>query len=504
MAAIINYTIVAPNLVCVETSTLLNLNVYKKFFRALTTIEKPQPGRPKFIACARRKAYYLNNNLVYFPRSAITGPLIKFPLHAKNNYIMPNIPRTVEIISDPPMHDYQEAVLDYVLDKLDGDICNPIYLEMGTGLGKTPTGCALSSRLGIPTLIVAPASVSIAEQWMEMYGILFPELKVAIYKNPIKDSKKPPPNFYTHDVLIIVVNTFRKKTPEFLNGCGIIIFDEVHEFQSVENSKALWLAQHVPRIVGLSATPAERADELDRYVFLHLGKPVNCAELPGFGVNAANFTGEVHVKNYSCQNPEFCAIESTAIGTLGNIIKDPVRLSLVCDEIENLSGKVLDSNTQTRHGIIVFAEHREYLIDIKNELLRRNAVESKDVELIACDSDIQENNTIDDDHLNISVLRGGIKQSVVKNAQESAAHIVLTTYGYSRRGVSIVNTTALVLATPRRSGSIQILGRAFRKGSDESICRQFIDIVDCKTNLKGQLKTRIAAYKKINLIINMH
>jgi hypothetical protein len=91
------------------------------------------------------------------------------------------------------------------------------------------------------------------------------------------------------------------------------------------------------------------------------------------------------------------------------------------------------------------------------------------------------------------VLRGGCASTTLREAQD--ARIVLTTYGYSRRGVSLTNMTALVLATPRRNGMTQILGRITRRGSDETIVRQVVDIKDISTPLKGQSTDRRKAYK---------
>jgi len=54
--------------------------------------------------------------------------------------------------------------------------------------------------------------------------------------------------------------------------------------------------------------------------------------------------------------------------------------------------------------------------------------------------------------------------------------------------------TALVLASPRRHGCTQIFGRILRRGSDESIRRIIVDIVDVCTGLRGQVNDRKKAY----------
>jgi hypothetical protein len=51
-----------------------------------------------------------------------------------------------------------------------------------------------------------------------------------------------------------------------------------------------------------------------------------------------------------------------------------------------------------------------------------------------------------------------------------------------------------VLASPRRHGSTQTLGRILRRGSDESILRVVVDIVDICTGLRGQAADRKRAY----------
>lgn len=494
MAAIVPYTIVGPGLTTVLVQDLLNLKIHKKFLRQLTTIEKPQPGRPKHIACCQRKGFMIDGGKVYFPRSAIRTHLYKFGLRAQNRYAMETPPREVQVESDPNMYVYQEVVIDYVMEGFAKAISPTYYIELGTGLGKTRIGCAIAGRCKVPTLILCPACKPIAEQWLETFQKLFPELVVGIYSNPTKNSKKVPPNFATHDIIIIIVNTFREKTPEFLEGCGLIIVDEAHEFQSAMNVKALWLATHAPRVLGLSATPAERSDEMDRHVFMFLGNPIKCADLPGFGTDTSDFFGEVTVEKYYCDEPKFCKIESTAIGTLGNLILDPVRLTHVCNAVDRISN--MDLGAGKRHGIFVFAEHREYLSDIRDQLLERGH------KVLVPEIDGDDDGDVEPaPGQAISILKGNVKQARVTEAQDAGAHIILTTYGYSRRGVSMVQMTAIVLATPRRSGMIQIAGRVFRKGSDETICRQIHDIVDMRTNLKSQHYERIKAFKKINLKI---
>src|ERR1700678_1090234 len=164
-------------------------------------------------------------------------------------------------------------------------------------------------------------------------------MRCAMYKNPTKGSKKAPPGPATHDLVVIIINTFRKKTPDFISGFGLVIFDEAHELHSPENSKALWLAQ-VPTL-GLSGTPLGRKDGLDALVPVHLGPVVVEESIPGFDAGEAKFTGEVWRIEYS-GHPDHCETATSPSGsmnammTIANINKDPYRLRLLVDNIVRL------------------------------------------------------------------------------------------------------------------------------------------------------------------------
>ena len=94
----------------------------------------------------------------------------------------------------------------------------------------------------------------------------------------------------------------------------------------------------------------------------------------------------------------------------------------------------------------------------------------------------------------ISILRGGITRDALQDTIDRKARVVLTTYGYSRRAVSLDDMTAIVLASPRRNGLTQILGRVLRRNSDTGVLREVVDIVDWGTKLKSQKDTRAQVY----------
>jgi len=96
----------------------------------------------------------------------------------------------------------------------------------------------------------------------------------------------------------------------------------------------------------------------------------------------------------------------------------------------------------------------------------------------------------------ISVLMSGVAEDTLEIAKEYKEHVVLTTYGFSKVGISLSSMTSVILATPRRHGTAQIIGRILRKGSDETIIREVYDIVDMNIGLKSQYTTRSKTYKE--------
>jgi hypothetical protein len=485
----------------------------KKVLNALTVMEAPSPGKPRFMARKTASAYgYVRIG----KEQHLCIPRIKGRALLRAGAIS-------EIIDDPtplppprilsdqacaiavPLYSYQEAAVDYICGgPLSEEAANAHaanhYQQMDTGLGKTRVAGGVIAKKRVPAVVVVPTE-AIRQQWIDEFAEVFPGLKCGAYVNFPKDSRKVAPSAATHDVVVFIVNTFREKDSSVLDGFGMVIFDEAHEFHSPVNRKSLWLSQ-TRYVLGLSATPEQDSSRnLDRYVFFHLGTPVAQESIPNFDATEANFLGRVRKVEYAGQ-PEYCesAVTSagtmSAVGTIGNVIKDPARLALVTAEVNRLLhmheqagaaknglGPHPDDGHIRRHGVFVFAEHREYLPDLRTALI---AHFGKD-EVMA--PELEEAKSV-------SVLRGGVAKNAVQNARKIGAHIVLTTYGYSRRGISLPDMTALVKATPRRHGGVQIIGRILRRGSDQTILREVVDIVDMRTGLKSQYGDRKKDYEK--------
>jgi hypothetical protein len=515
---------------------------YRRFLGALTVTEKPQPGRPKAYARARRTAYHSDAGHLYIPRAKAPTLLGRILARVENDPAFAAARRLGGGVREIPARDWVPAQDFYAYQAAAAEhVCRPTgplgtggtgaaYVQMGTGMGKSRFGMAVAARGRGPVFVVVPTK-AIRVQWLDEFQLVFPHLRCAPYDNPPKKSKKVAPLPSTHDVVVGIVNTVRAKEPGFFAGYATVILDEVHELHSPKNIEVLWLAQEAPNVLGISATPDDRTDGLDKVVYHFLGAPIWAErDIPDFDVADVSFCGRVREVEYGghpdhCETAVSAAGTVSAIETVGNIIRDPARLRLVAAEVErvfrlhetespgallalglgprpaNVASEAFPAGEVRTHGVFVFAEHREYLPALREALLERFAPEDIEVPEIdepgdadAGDEDKAEGGDVEEGAEIPVVLRGGATRDQLGRAHR--ARIVLTTYGYSRRGVSLVEMTAIVLATPRRNGMRQILGRITRRGSDESILRLVIDIKDVRTALKSQNTDRRKVYKE--------
>jgi superfamily II DNA or RNA helicase len=264
------------------------------------------------------------------------------------------------------------------------------------------------------------------------------------------------------DVDVVVVNTARK-----MDNCskyGFVIFDEVHEYTSVCNKEVFWNTCRVKYLLGLSATPNTESCLLP-YLETHLGK---CME---FDIKTDNIPATVRIVKYHGKTPYIEPVLSKlgnvdTMSTIGQIIAEERRLEIVVDEIMKLY----------RDGrcIFVFAEMRKYLDTIQEAL---NAVGVTSMVEDSC------------------ILRGGATKDDIEIAAD--CRIILTTYGYSRRGINYSNFTAVVMTTPRKKISMleQTIGRILRCNGPKDVIRRITFINDVNTVLRGQVKNHVELYE---------
>jgi len=424
-----------------------------------------------------------------------------------------------------PLYDYQSIYVDYMAQNR----LNPaawqygggqVYVHLKTGLGKTYVALALVAALRMPALFVVP-TILLRQDGVETAQSVYPNLRVVAYSNDLerKCQKQglPLPNGDNVDIMFCVVNTARTKPPEFFKGFGIVVLDEAHEMCSKTNVELLW--NYAPYLVGLSATPLVRPDEMDRIVPKFLGKPLSLSDVVHEVYGAAaekmlevldyNFEGKVREVWYEGHPAAVLDDEMTSMTILkiGRLITDPFRVELVAAETERilhlhetLTGSELaeaglgmdEHGVMRRHSVFVFAEYRDFLDILKGALLRR--VDEREFYLMDPGEAEPASGA---STVSALVLRGGATEEDRKEARRT--RVVLTTYGYSRRGVSFEHMTALVEATPRRNGYMQILGRICRLTKNPSLLsirRIVIDIRDRASSLDSQSSGRRDVYRE--------
>jgi hypothetical protein len=353
------------------------------------------------------------------------------------------------------LYDYQIEMIEKVVasDSSWHPSRSLTYVQMPTGSGKTIVGCGLIAERKRSTLIVVP-TVEIADQWIRDINLTLPALRVCQLNKRILDAGV----LKNFDVAVCVINTARKLEHTAVQYFGQMLIDEVHEAYTKVNSNVLWLAQCFKYVVGFSATPNERKDGLDKHVYKFLGQPVQCnLEMPKykFQINIIEFYGDNEFCQPIVNNGVLCATSS-----IEKLAKEPARVDLICSLAKRLvsEGK----------SIFVFAEHRELLTLYRDQVMREYKELVDEIEIPE-----------------LGILRGGVKGNEAKEARE--AKIVFTTYGYSRRGVSIKEKVALIMATPRRSPLAQIFGRITRTGGPGvDVLREVYYVADMKSPIKGQ------------------
>ena len=351
-----------------------------------------------------------------------------------------------------------------------------LILKLEAGQGKTYLAMYIISILKCRTLVVTH-NTSILNQWTEVLRAKFPNLKIGEYYGKKKTNG---------DVIVGVINSLVSgeikligiNTPEqFFSGFDLVIFDEVHEYCSSTRRQIYEIAQ-CSYMLGLSATPDERNDSLDKVNHWGCGNILHAAELPGYTMENIAFTGKVTNIKYSgpaeyTQHLTNEKLDITSVPLMiGQLCDDPYRLKLVTE--------LVLEQYKAGLNVLVFADRRSYLSQIHKELETLATLHylTDDKELA---------------HLKAIRLVGGSSQEDITDAKETK-NIILATYQYFGTGVSIPKLNAVVLTTPRKTKSEQFIKRIFRMGSNYEIERQIIDIVDVKTTLKSQWYTRKTYY----------
>ncbi len=368
-------------------------------------------------------------------------------------------------------------------------------LKLGAGLGKSFIALALMIALGKKCLLVTH-STNMVFQWAELIEKWAPGITVGYcYGKKKKDG----------DVVLAIINTMAgdkfklgktdyTKT-EFFEMFDFVICDECQLMLSPSGEKMYRRIQS-PYMIGLSATPAENTQGKDCIAWWNLGPVLDAEEIDGYKKSEVKFTGRVTMVKYLGPHEFTKLIVNEKMGVtavpqmITQLMEDPYRIHIIAKHARRLQGE--------GYMTFIFADRRQYLLDIKEHMIKIGVKCSMLEQKV---KDEVKNKTGVDSRLIDQFLRPASKPHVLKRLvggstredmtiAEALSEVILTTYQYMSVGKSIPKMNAIILASPRKNYNEQTIKRIFRLGSDTSIERQIIDVVDWKTHMKNQWYSR--------------
>lgn len=432
------------------------------------------------------------------PRSSLK-PLSKiFPIDVRLPKL---IPASVEFIGE--LTECQQLVVNHMMDNvytptnIDNGLAST-YLDMKAGYGKSYVLGGIIGRLKVKTLVVV-GNTGLARQMMnDLKDCL--NCTIGMYDGEtikrdgtIKQVKKSS-NF---DVTIAIINT-AIAIPDVSSKYSFIAIDEAQDYCTGTFGKIF--DAESPIRLSMSATPDEKPS---CFIGIKSAGPIlNACDIEGFTYDDVKFDIDVDVIEYH-GNPEYTDHILSSIGKMdtramhNQLLEDDFRTNLIVDKILNIYNQkiivpmmdddvvVTDDDTgepimeEVVHCIYVFAEELEHLRKIHKKL-------SDNVNVWA--PELEES---------IGMFTGGITETQNSHIRQNS-RILLTTYGYASKGISMAKMTSLVFLTSRKAKMKQIVARILRRSGDKRIRRRIVDIIDMSTGLKKQFNHRLEAYKYYN------
>lgn len=342
-------------------------------------------------------------------------------------------------------------------------------LKLRAGLGKTYIALHLVRIFQKKTLIVVPNKY-LLNQWKETIATYLSNISVGEYHGVRK---------VDGDIVVAVINSVigsdfqfaggpQLKSSQFFAQFGFVVFDEVHKYCGTGKFKNSLRQCQCRFAIGLSATPLTRSDGFDIASSWYLGDILDPEDV---GIELVNTSFNVRVsavKYYApsqhCShilNPNTSMLDIFAMAK--QFAKDPSRCQYIVDECRRLisEGK----------SVYIFTTLRSIVVFIAKLLEQNNfSVEAPEI---------------------VSLMGGASRENIHAAA---SARIIITTYKYTGTGVSIPSMNAIIFMSPQKADMIQITRRICRLGSDTSIEREIIDIIDWNTCVKKQSYARKKIY----------
>ena len=348
--------------------------------------------------------------LITFPRF---GFLEYAKIHFKNfniiNNIRPGKRPSIPFQWTGKFTNNQPLIVNHIMQKFfNTDMATAgksgVVLNLKAGQGKTFLATGLMEKLQRKTLVICH-NKTIMHQWIKVLKKAYPKNIIASFYGEQKENG---------DIVVGIINTLVKQNHAYFKDFGYVILDEVHEYCSKTRKKIYSLGQST-YMIGLSATPNERADGLDQATVWNCGPILNASELDGYTEDDLPFTGEVRMIKYIGSNDYTKIITNPSLDIVSfsqmvsQICSDPHRIHLIVKTIYELREK----NMQ----ILVFADRRSYLTQIREELDRFHII-----------SDV-----LDDVKINSKRVVGGSSAEDVEYA-ELYSNVILSTYQYFGTG----------------------------------------------------------------------
>lgn len=497
---------------------------FNKTLRKMTLVFKQFIGKDK--------------KLLMYKYSTINGErYIHFPRFYAENFagicnltVNINEPERIEYDFDCDLFPNQVVIMNHFMEHIytpenaaNGTASR--ILKLTAGQGKTFVSMALGARLGVRMCYVCTNSYML-NQAIDDFKVGFGEsTDMGAYKSSkdafgrkVLNEKGRVDYKHIFDITFVIIDTAMNLTGEFWNNFGLVVFDECHEYCTDKRSNIFWNC-HTKYMLGLSATPNHRTDKFDTVAHKQIGPVLDAGKLPGYDHRLVDWKGGYKIIKYAGP-AEYSTIEYMTVDgktmtcfttMLKKLIMDPYRNKMIIQEIKELF--------KQGHNIYCFSEYTEHIQiitdmvkEIAPELLPYMSVDCNDCDSkdgiestsnnnekpkLSIDNEASTENSVKASNNSViaKALTGGASNDDRNDALRS--RIILTTYAFSSTGTSIKKQDALLLMSPRKSKALQLVARILRAGSDESIYRRIVDIVDPFST--KQLSKRVSAYKHYGL-----
>ena len=458
----------------IDAFFLKKMDLHHKLINYFTIKIKTMTG---YYVSVQNHIFDAKNQTYIFPRIGFIDYMNKHFMNYKFiNNILPGDKPDSEFKWTGSFKGNQLVISKHIMEKYFTDLnvkngTAGVILNLQAGQGKTFLAAGLVEKIQKKTLVVCH-NRTIMFQWIEVLKMSYPDNKIDTFYGENKGSG---------DILVGIVNSLVKQPTTFFNQFGYVILDEVHEYCCKTRKKIYQLAQS-SYMLGLSATPDERIDGLDKINLWQCGPILDAKTVSGYTEDDIPFTGAVSMIKYK-GHPDFTEI---ILNKKLDVVSNPQMISQLCEDFYRiyLIVKLTYELRKSFMNIFIFADRRNYLEKICDAL---NKFKLYNVEFL---------------DTNAARLVGGASSEEIKDV-ETNSNIILTTYQFMGTGKSIPKMDAIILATPRKSKSRQYINRIFRLGSDYSINRKIIDIVDWSTPMKSQWYKRKLYYDEMKYPINI-